>query len=128
MSIIIEGYYGYGSLADETILEGLIFVVKKLGPIKVTVISSDPHSTSKLHSVVAIKKSLKQWITNIPIIISKSDCYIFGGGNLLHDKSFYTLPAFLFRVFIVKILRKKFFVISQGIGPIRTTFGKFQQW
>lgn len=123
-SIIIEGYYGCGSLGDEAILQGLLQMIKKqYSSVDITVVSFNPKQTSEMHDVKAVGKGFWGYL-QAPLFVSKSDSYIFGGGNLLHDQSFYTLPLFLARVLLVKLLRKRFYVIAQGVGPVRTGFGR----
>ncbi|MEM3731856.1 MAG: polysaccharide pyruvyl transferase family protein [Candidatus Bathyarchaeia archaeon] len=124
-AIIVEGYYGCGSIGDEAILQGLLKNIREtFGQVEITVLSHDPQNTRMTHHVVAVGKSVKEFILNIPRLIRRSDCYIFGGGNLLHDKAFYTMPLFVSRVLIVRMFRKKFVILAQGIGPINTKLGK----
>lgn len=123
-SIIIEGYYGCGSLGDEAILVGLLQMLKKqYSSVDITVVSFNPKQTAEMYDVQAVGKGFWGYLRS-PLLVSKSDSYMFGGGNLLHDQSFYTLPLFLARVLLVKLLRKRFYVIAQGVGPVTTGFGR----
>jgi len=125
LSLIIDGYYGRGSIGDEAILAGFIDAFSDFtNEIKITVISHNQENTRLIHNVSTVGRGIIDWFFTIPEKISKSDCYIFGGGNLLHDKHFYTLPMFLFRLLLVKIMKKKIFILNQGIGPIYTKIGK----
>ena len=56
-SIIIEGYYGCGSLGDEAILQGLLQMIKKqYSSVDITVVSFNPKQTSEMHDVKAVGK------------------------------------------------------------------------
>lgn len=57
--------------------------------------------------------------------IAKSDALMFGGGSLIHDLTPYNLPFMYFWHIFAKILHKKVFYFSIGIGPLNTNFG---QW
>ena len=122
--IIVEGYYGCGSVGDEAILDGLLTILKEIDPVETIVISHDPENTRAVHHVETVGRGLTEWILKIPRYVMRSDCFVFGGGNLLHDNAFYTLPFVIARIFLVKSFRKRFFICAQGIGPMNTRFGR----
>lgn len=126
-SLIIDGYYGYGSIGDECIFMGImnnvdhVFVKKN-----VVLISKDPQKTfiAPSEHVTFVGRTAIDWLVKIPSHVLRSEYYVFGGGNLLNDRSFYTLPFFLIKVLFVRLLRKKFLIYGQSIGPFRTSFGQ----
>ena len=82
-NILLAGYYGFGNLGDEAILE---MVLKQLLQITnredITVLSGNKKETSKKYNINTIDRY------NVFSIIKKlisSDALIFGGGSLLQD-------------------------------------------
>lgn len=120
--VVLSGYYGADNFGDEAILETLIQRLKKLNA-EITVLSSNPDKTAKIHNVNSIKKfSIGQIIKTI----SKSDILISGGGSLLQDAtSLKSLLYYLFVIFIAQFYKKDVIIFAQGIGPISSKFGEF---
>ena len=120
---VLSGYFGFKNFGDEAILTVL---VNKLNPSEnsITVISSNPDYTKNkhlnTHSIYTfdIKTILKE--------ISKTDYLISGGGSLLQDAtSLKSLLYYLFIIFTGLFFRKKVIIFAQGIGPIKSKFGRF---
>lgn len=116
-NILLAGYYGFGNLGDEAILE---MVLKQLLEItdrdKITVLSSNKEETSKKYDVHTIDRN------NVISIIKRllnSDVLVFGGGSLLQDvTSKRSIYYYLFLIRLAKLMRNKVIMLSQGIGPI----------
>ncbi len=122
--ILISGYYGFDNFGDDAILLSLVSSIKKeLKDSSITVISNNPKQTSETYKVNSVYKfdCLK--------ILSKmvqTDLFISGGGSLLQDvTSFKSLIYYLGLIFLALILNKKVFIFAQGIGPIKSKFGRF---
>lgn len=116
--IIISGYYGFNNAGDEAMLFAILEALKKAYPSPdITVISGNPEITSKNFGVKAIKRfGIKDIITNI----FKSNLIISGGGSLLQDvTSWKSMIYYLSIITLGVIFRKKVFLYSQGIGPVR---------
>lgn len=124
MNLVLSGYYGFHNVGDEAILYSIITALKKFRPdIEITVLSNDPKYTIDTYGVKAVNRwDLKQ-VTNA---IKKSDGLISGGGSLLQDvTSNKTVLYYTGIMFIAKMLKKPYFIYSQGIGPVN---GKINQW
>lgn len=120
--VVLSGYYGADNFGDEAILETLIQRLKKVNA-DITVLSSNPDKTAKIHSVKALKKFA---IGQIIKTVSKSDILISGGGSLLQDAtSLKSLLYYLFVIFIAQFYKKEVIIFAQGIGPISNKFGEF---
>lgn len=120
---VLSGYFGFKNFGDEAILSVLI---KKLqsNRERITVISSNPQYTKSLYSHIAAVKTFD--FNNIISAIYKSDILISGGGSLLQDAtSLKSLIYYLSIIFIALCFRKKVIIFSQGIGPIKSAFGRF---
>ena len=79
--ITISGYYGYGNLGDEAILESLIGSLhKRFGSaLEIVVLSNDPERTEREHGVNAVSR----WNPiKILLTLYNSEVLISGGGGL----------------------------------------------
>ena len=116
---VVSGYIGFDNFGDEAIAHVLIDKLRKEGAEKITLISSNPEKTSQIHEVEScgMFKFLK------PII--EADVLISGGGSLLQDvTSFRSLLYYLIVIFTALILGKRVEIYAQGIGPIKSFWGK----
>ncbi|MBQ9973058.1 MAG: polysaccharide pyruvyl transferase CsaB [Firmicutes bacterium] len=121
--ILISGYYGFNNIGDESILTAVIGSLReKLPDIDITVLSQNPESTSSKYGVKAVNRK------SVPAIIKavkNCDLLISGGGSLLQDvTSRKSILYYLFIMKMAKIMRKKYFIYSQGIGPIVSEFNE----
>lgn len=115
--ILLAGYYGFGNLGDEAILEMAIKQILEITNRKnITVLSGNKEATSKKYNINTIDRY------NVFSIISKlikSDALVFGGGSLLQDiTSKRSIYYYLFLIRLAKIMNNKVIMLSQGIGPI----------
>lgn len=116
-NILLAGYYGFGNLGDEAILE---MVLKQLLQItdrnNITVLSGNKRETSDKYNVNTIDRY------NVLSIIKKltgSDALVFGGGSLLQDvTSKRSIYYYLFLIRLAHFMGNKVVMLSQGIGPI----------
>ncbi|MFA9423423.1 MAG: polysaccharide pyruvyl transferase CsaB [Sedimentibacter sp.] len=115
--ILLAGYYGFGNLGDEAILEMALEQILEITDRKnITVLSGNKELTSKKYNVDTIDRY------NLFSIIKKlkmSDILVFGGGSLLQDvTSKRSIYYYLFLIRLAKIMNNKIIMLSQGIGPI----------
>ena len=115
--ICISGYYGFNNFGDETILKVLIENLKKFkNTPQITVFSSNPNKTSKIHNVTSVGSF------NISSVIKElynCDCLISGGGSLLQDvTSSKSLIYYIGIIALAQIFQKEVIIFAQGIGPI----------
>lgn len=119
----MSGYYGYNNIGDEAILKGLVDGISEISDAEIVVLSKNPDWTTEKYGVKAVNRSK---ITDILKNISSTDMLLSGGGSLLQDVS--SSKSILYYLGILKLaqlMRKKTFIYSQGIGPIRRTFNRF---
>ena len=117
---VVSGYIGFDNFGDEAIARVLTDKLKSEGAEKITLISSNPERTSKLHGVDACPM-LKFFNP-----IKEADVLISGGGSLLQDvTSLKSLIYYLGVIYTALILGKKVVIYSQGIGPINSKLGRF---
>lgn len=121
--ILIGGYYGYGNIGDEAILEAFAQKISSYPEIKTTVLSSNPKYTSKTQGFSAVSR-------NNPIsVISafiKSNLFVQGGGGLIQDSTSFRSPFFyLGQLMLAHITARKIYIMGQGIGPLNNSFARF---
>ncbi len=116
--ILISGYYGFRNLGDEAILRQLLENLRAARPgDEITVLSHDPTWTAEQYGVRSVKRM--DPLTLLRELI-RCDLLISGGGSLLQDAtSSRSLSYYLLLLRMAKLLGKKVFLYSQGIGPLR---------
>jgi polysaccharide pyruvyl transferase CsaB len=115
--ILLAGYYGFGNLGDEAILEMAIKQILEITDRNnITVLSGNKEVTKAKYKVNTIDRyNVFSIITNL----AKSDALVFGGGSLLQDiTSKRSIYYYLFLIRLAKIMKNKVIMLSQGIGPI----------
>ncbi len=123
-TVLISGYYGFGNLGDELILEELINEIRQIDVnISIIVLSNQPEYTSKIYNVNSINRYNLVKIINA---LMNCDLLISGGGGLFQDASSYRPPLYYgFIILLARLLRVKIFIYAQGLGPINSTIAKF---
>lgn len=115
--ILLAGYYGFGNLGDEAILEMAIKQILEITDRKnITVLSGNKEVTSRKYNVDTIDRYN---VFSIAAKLMKSDALVFGGGSLLQDiTSKRSIYYYLFLIRLAKMMNNKVIMLSQGIGPI----------
>ncbi|MEW4309202.1 polysaccharide pyruvyl transferase family protein [Rossellomorea marisflavi] len=136
MKIAIVGNYGNDNNGDEAILSGLITQLGKCGIEKkdITVFSNNPINTTERIRVKSIPLLIKNKSKLLNIIntifhhwkvVGSFDAIIIGGGGLLMDLYTRDLPLYSTIGIFGKLKKKKILIYGVGVGPLRTTLGKF---
>lgn len=118
MRLVISGYFGAGNAGDEAILAGLLRSLRAIdaGAHHVTVISSDPASTERLHSVDAVPRARPATVT----AIRRADGLITGGGGLLQDVTSSRPPLYYGGLGqLARVLGRPYVALAQGLGPLQ---------
>ena len=119
MKYVVSGYIGFDNFGDEAIAHVLTNKLKNEGAEKITLISSNPAKTAKIHSVNSCS------MFNFFNAIKDADILISGGGSLLQDvTSIKSLIYYLIVIYTALILGKKVEIFAQGIGPINSRIGQ----
>lgn len=121
--ILISGYYGFGNIGDEAILETMLRRIHTVIPnAEITVLSASPERTQLLYDVEAVARAhpikLLRAIWHCDILIS-------GGGSLIQDVTGHlSIHYYLTIIEVASWLRKRIMIYSQGIGPINKPFNR----
>lgn len=117
MKIVVSGYYGFGNLGDEAILEVLVDLIKNCDPtFEIVVLSARAKETAEKLKVKAISRNdfliiLKE--------IKSADLFISGGGGLLQDvTSKRSLYYYLALILTAQTFKIPTILLAQGIGPL----------
>ncbi len=116
MRLLLCGYYGFGNLGDEWLLETMVHYGRTQGH-QLTVLSHRPGQTSAAYGVPAISRwNPLRFLTQL----RKNDLLLFGGGGLIQDRSsarsvFY----YLAQIMAAKMIGKKVIMLGQGLGPLQ---------
>lgn len=118
--VLVSGYYGFGNLGDEAILEVLL---SQLHPESCLVLSNNPEKTSSNFGV----ESQDRWnMLKVFTLFQRAKLFVSGGGGLFQDSSsvrsviYYSLLHLMARLAGVKVL-----VYAQGIGPLRSPLARY---
>ncbi len=136
--ISFAGYFGYGNLGDELILEseinlfsdclrdkGLSFTANIFVPLDKGF--SYGYQNRFLNDVLVEVRLINRWsIFDIIRTLGKTDLFILGGGSLFQDVTSIRSPFYYsFLSYVAKILTRKIWMFGQGVGPLKRRISRF---
>lgn len=123
MRVLLSGYYGFGNLGDEALLEVIVSQIRTRFPyVDIDVLSATPEETARRLRVTATSRRNAR---DVRAAIAKADVVVSGGGGLLQNAT--SLRSLLYYVGILHQAAKakrKSMVFAQSIGPL-DVFGRF---
>ncbi|MCS7233392.1 MAG: polysaccharide pyruvyl transferase family protein [Synergistetes bacterium] len=122
MKVFISGYYGFGNLGDEMLLDALKNLLLETGFRRddIVVLSASPENTLREHMLPAIKRGN---FISLLLNIKKGDILISGPGGLFQDVTGPWSPLFYAsHIFLALIKGAKIFLYGQSFGPIKRKF------
>lgn len=122
MKVFVSGYYGFGNLGDEMLLDALKELLFEAGFKRenIVVLSASPKDTLREHMLPAIKREnfLKFFLD-----IKREDILISGPGGLFQDVTGPWSPLFYAsHIFLAFLKGAKVFLYGQSLGPIKRRF------
>lgn len=126
--VLLSGYYGFGNLGDEALLEVIVERMRSRFPsVELEVLSATPASTARHHHVF----STPRWDWRaIRKAVGRADVVLSGGGGLLQNAT--SLRSLLYYAGVLREAiraRRKTMVFAQSIGPLdfwgRLVVGQF---
>lgn len=117
MRFLLSGYYGFGNLGDEALLEVIVSQLKTRYPYaEIDVLSAAPEQTSRDLSV----ESTARWDARaVRTAIDRADIVLSGGGGLLQNAT--SLRSLMYYAGILRTTAKanrKAMIFAQSIGPL----------
>jgi polysaccharide pyruvyl transferase CsaB len=115
--LLISGYYGFGNLGDEALLEVIVRRVRERFPqLDIEVLSATPRSTASTLNVASVPRW--QW-RSVRDAIGRADVVISGGGGLLQNAT--SLRSLIYYAAILREAirsKRKTMVFAQSVGPL----------
>lgn len=124
LRVAVSGYYGFNNTGDEAILLAMVSTLKALAQnVEITVFSKSPRETSRAYGV----KAVNRWNPfAVGWALLRSDILLSGGGGLLQDVTgVCSIIYYLAVVILARLLGKPVVYYAQGVGPVRTRFGRW---
>jgi polysaccharide pyruvyl transferase CsaB len=115
--VLLSGYYGFGNLGDEALLEVIVTQLRKRFPaLAIDVLSATPEQTSAKYGVEATPRWNMRAVRDA---VGRSSVVVSGGGGLLQSAT-----SFRSVIYYAGILReaakqqRKSMIFAQSIGPL----------
>ena len=125
MKIALLGYYGFGNLGDELLLQACIDIIAKQGIKReeVLVLSNNPEETSQVFHV----KSINRWkYSEVVKALRETETLILGGGGLFQDVTSLKSCVWYWGIMrLAKLLGIKLLAWGQSIGPLNSKLSRF---
>ena len=116
--VLICGYYGYGNTGDETLLSTITKELRKRDPaLRICALSADPEQTRVYNMIDAVHRFD---LAKVSEKMKETKLFLFGGGNLLQDKT--STHSLLYYTTVLHMAKKrgtKVMIYANGIGPLR---------
>jgi polysaccharide pyruvyl transferase CsaB len=117
MRILISGYYGFGNLGDEALLEIIVAQLRTRWPLaEIDVLSAEPDATRQALCVDATPRGD---VAAVRRAIERADIVLSGGGGLLQNAT--SLRSLVYYAGIVRTAiraAKKTMIFAQSVGPL----------
>jgi polysaccharide pyruvyl transferase CsaB len=115
--VVLSGYYGFGNLGDEALLEVIVAQLRSRFPaLELEVLSAQPDATTAAFGVAATQR----WNTRaVRDAVARADVIVSGGGGLLQSAT--SVRSVLYYAGILRegVRRgRKTMIFAQSIGPL----------
>ena len=116
--VLISGYYGFGNMGDDSILETLICKLRERAPkIKIAALTKNPAKNAERFGVHCVNRMN---FFSVIGAMKHSRLLISGGGSLFQDTtSSKSLKYYAFIVNLAKRLGLATYIYANGVGVIR---------
>ena len=118
----ICGYYGFGNLGDDTLLDMAIIRARATYDGGVTALTRTPRRDRYRFGVRCISRNN---IFGVILVLRRSRRLIFGGGTLLQDRtSLRSLCYYISLILLARLCGAEVELWGSGIGPLRSRSGR----
>lgn len=115
--VLITGYYGFGNLGDELLLDAAVQYLREAGVPreKIAVLSADPDGTSKRLGL----RAFDRWkLKEVAHASKKSRSLLLGGGGLFQDATSVRSSLYYWgTVRIARFFGARPWAVGQSVGP-----------
>ncbi|RYG30128.1 polysaccharide pyruvyl transferase CsaB, partial [bacterium] len=119
--ILLAGYLGSGNLGDDAIMAAFAESIGKFG-VECSALSGNPEETYRLHQIPGTPR---RDMAAIEKAIASHDALVFPGGSIFQDVTSVRSVAYYARlVEMAKKANKRVYLVGQGVGPLKSYFGK----
>jgi polysaccharide pyruvyl transferase CsaB len=117
--VVVSGYYGFGNVGDEVVLDSLIEWLRDTGHCReIAVLSSDPRQTARRLGVLSFDSRSP---VEVMRALLRCEVLVSGGGTLIQDRTSVRSALYYLTILAAGLaLRRQVAVVGQGLGPIRT--------
>jgi polysaccharide pyruvyl transferase CsaB len=115
--VLLSGYYGFGNLGDEALLEVIVAQLRARFPaLTIDVLSATPEETARTFGVEATAR----WnMRSVREAIGRADVVLSGGGGLLQTATSARSIVYYAGILREAVRRKrKAMIFAQSIGPL----------
>ena len=114
--VLLSGYYGFGNVGDDALLEALTGAMREAGVEDIRVPVGDPEKVPALPGVTPLKRydfgAMARFLSDGAVLFS-------GGGGLFQDAtSARSLLYYLAQIELARWLRRPYVVGCQSLGPL----------
>jgi len=116
--ILLSGYYGFGNLGDEAILEATVQSFRQAQPdLEIAVLSAQPQATAQAYGVHAAHRARPGSVLRE---LRRCNLLLSGGGGLIQDSTSANSAVYYLGIMrLAQLLGRKTMVFAQGLGPVR---------
>ena len=116
--VLVSGYYGFGNMGDDSILETVTGKLKAYAPeIRVAALTKRPSVDSRHFGIPCIRRMN---LLGVALAMIRSRVLISGGGSLFQDTtSSKSLKYYALIVNMARALGMKIHIYANGVGVIR---------
>ncbi len=120
-NLLLAGYFGCGNLGDDAILMGLTEGLER-EDVELTMLSGAPEESFRNYGIPSIARRDTRQLQSA---IERCDLLVFPGGSVFQDVTSVRSPAYYADlVRRAKKAKKKVVLLSQGVGPLKSFFGR----
>lgn len=120
--ILLSGYFGFGNIGDEAILEAEVQELRRQCPeVSLSVLCDNVERAAELKLTAYSRMELGRVIE----ALKANTLLLSGGGGLLQDSTGRgSVVYYGGLMFLARLLKRPTFMCCQGIGPLKTSLGR----
>lgn len=114
--VVVAGYYGFGNMGDEILLQVVLDWLRQYPQLEPWVLSGEADQTRRHHRAPAVNRAS---VFGVVYALARARALVFGGGGLLQDAtSRRSLWYYLSLLRLARWLRVPVMLVGQGLGPL----------